>query len=242
MAGVQDHYETLLADHYTWMFGVPFEQKVEEQAGLLRRAGVDAPGTAIDLGCGSGFQSMALCRLGARKVYAVDTSRKLLDELAGRADGVPVETVHGDLLAFRSLVRAVPDTIVCMGDTLTHLPDRRAVDDLFGMVAAVLPTGGRFVLGYRDLDHPLAGVDRFIPLRGTADKIMTCFLEHQGDVVMVHDLVHVRDDDGWRLFKSVYPKLVLPLAEIRRSLEAHGLDVTFEETARGMSLLGMRRV
>jgi hypothetical protein len=32
---VARHYETLLAEYYTWMFGVPFRAKVEEQREAL---------------------------------------------------------------------------------------------------------------------------------------------------------------------------------------------------------------
>ena len=34
---VTQHYESLLAANYTWMFGVPFDAKVAEQRDLLRR-------------------------------------------------------------------------------------------------------------------------------------------------------------------------------------------------------------
>ncbi len=95
----QHHYDGLLAEHYTWMCGVPFADKVAEQADLLRRAGVAAPG----------------------------------------------------------------------------------------------------------------GLDRFIPLRADADRIMTCFLESNGsESVMVHDLIHVRQGETWTLRKSAYPKLFPP--------------------------------
>ena len=35
MSNVATHYEQLLAEHYVWMFGVSFEQKVAEQKALL---------------------------------------------------------------------------------------------------------------------------------------------------------------------------------------------------------------
>jgi hypothetical protein len=31
MSAVTDHYQQLLSEHYVWMFGVPFEEKVAEQ-------------------------------------------------------------------------------------------------------------------------------------------------------------------------------------------------------------------
>ncbi|MGZ5921395.1 MAG: class I SAM-dependent methyltransferase, partial [Rhizomicrobium sp.] len=55
------HYDELLAEHYSWMVGVPFAQKVAEQKALLLELGLGAGqrGVAIDLGCGSGYQAVA---------------------------------------------------------------------------------------------------------------------------------------------------------------------------------------
>jgi hypothetical protein len=60
----QEHYENLLADHYEWMFGLPFEAKVAEQKAILDEFGGPdvSGGLAVDLGCGSGFQSIAFPR------------------------------------------------------------------------------------------------------------------------------------------------------------------------------------
>jgi len=122
MTTVREHYDALLAEHYSRMFG-DFETKVAEQRALLERLGVTAssPGAlAVDLGCGPGFQSIALARLGYR-VLAVDFSQRLLDELIGRTRGVAVEAIAGDI---RDVARLVPEGVelaVCMGDTLAHL-------------------------------------------------------------------------------------------------------------------------
>src|SRR5216683_7905427 len=81
----QQHYENLLADHYEWMFGLPFEAKVEEQETILEAfIGKNVTGgLAVDLGCGSGFQSVALSNRGY-KFLAIDTSDKLLHSLSAR--------------------------------------------------------------------------------------------------------------------------------------------------------------
>jgi len=76
---VENHYATLLADHYDWMFGVSFETKVMEQTVLLKEilGPITGHPVALDLGCGSGFQSVALADLGY-SVVAVDMCDKLL--------------------------------------------------------------------------------------------------------------------------------------------------------------------
>ena len=241
MASVQAHYDHLLAQHYTWMFGVSFADEVAEQKALLQEAGVSAPGVALDLGCGSGFQSVALAALGADRVHAFDTSRALLAELEGHAQGLPITTHDADLTAFDAVIAGELETVVCMGDTLTHLSSRDQVAALFGKVGAALSKTGRFVLGYRDLSVPPTGLDRFIPVQSGDDRIMTCFLEDAGDRVLVHDLVHVRGATGWTLHRSAYPKLKLPLEDIKARLGAAGLKVGFEATRRGMIVLSATR-
>ena len=37
MSTVTDHYRQLLSEHYAWMFGVSFKEKVDEQKALLDR-------------------------------------------------------------------------------------------------------------------------------------------------------------------------------------------------------------
>lgn len=203
-----DHYDRFLAEHYTWMLGGDLDALAAVQHAALSEWGV-TPGSAIgpaagslavDLGCGPGHASLALAGLGFDSVLAVDLSRPLLDELAAHADRVPaVRAVRADVrTALRDLVRpGSAGAVVCLGDTLTHLPTRGDVAALFADVAAALAPEGTAVFAYRDLTVPLTGTDRFLPVRATEDRIMTCFLEYPDDyndyTVVVHDLIHTRD-------------------------------------------------
>lgn len=211
----QEHYESLLADHYEWMFGLPFEAKVAEQKAVLDEfAGTDVTGgLAVDLGCGPGFQSFALSDRGYQ-VIAIDTSEKLLRNLSARVGSRNIVTKHADLRELDSLVRpASVEIAICMGDTLTHLPSRAEVSRLFQSVANTLKPGGRIVVTYRDLaSAELFALDRFIPVRSDDRRVMTCFLKYEtAETVVVHDLINVRDDDGdWTLHKSSYKNLRLP--------------------------------
>jgi len=226
MTTVREHYDALLAEHYSRMFG-DFEVKAAEQGALLERLGVTAasPGAlAVDLGCGSGFQSVALARLGYR-VLAVDFSRRLLDELTARTRGLAVEAVAGDI---RDVARLAPQGItlaVCMGDTLSHLEHEADLDRVFQGVARRLVVGGRLVLSFRDLSGELRDLDRVIPVGAWDDLVMTCFLEYEDASVKVHDLVWVRQPDGWRLRKGMYRKLRLAPARVAERMIAAGFAV-----------------
>jgi len=242
MTTVREHYDALLAEHYSRMFG-DFEVKAAEQRALLERLGVTAasPGAlAVDLGCGSGFQSVALARLGYR-VLAVDFSRRLLDELTARTRGLAVESVAGDI---RDVARLAPQGItlaVCMGDTLSHLEREADLDRLFQGVASRLVRGGRLVLSFRDLSGELRDLDRVIPVGAWDDLVVTCFLEYEDASVKVHDLVWVRQPDGWRFRKGMYRKLRLAPAQVTARLIAAGFAVERHDAPGGMvALVGVR--
>ncbi len=245
-ATAQEHYENLLADHYEWMFGLPFEAKVAEQKAILDEFAESegAGGLALDLGCGSGFQSFALSDRGY-EVLAIDTSEKLLSKLAARVGSRNIVTKHADLRELDSLVRPGSAAIaVCMGDTLSHLRGRTEVSQLFQSVARALKPRGKFVITYRDLaSGELSGLDRFIPVRSDDRRVMTCFLEYETvETVVVHDLIHLRDDDGkWTLHKSSYRKLRIPVEWVVTELSSSGLPVTGRDKGRMATIAATRK-
>ncbi|MGK4003372.1 class I SAM-dependent methyltransferase [Sorangium sp. So ce1036] len=242
MPTVADHYDRLLAAHYSRMFG-DHDAKVAEQRALLERLGLRPEGSAeaLDLGCGSGFQSIALAQLGF-KVRAVDLSDKLLGELAARRGQLPIDVVQGDLLDALERPGPPAELAVCMGDTLPHLGSKADVERMFAGCRRRLAPGGRLALTFRDLTRELEGVDRFIPVHDSADVIMTCFLEYEPETVKVHDLVHTRSpqDGRWTLSASFYRKLRLSPDWVSERLEAAGLRVCHREIARGLVTLVAR--
>jgi SAM-dependent methyltransferase len=225
MNRVRDHYERLLAAHYTWMLG-DFDAAVQREQARLRSAGVGsarAGQVALDLGAGSGVHSVALAKLGY-EVVAVDLSLSLLNELAARRGALPIRCLEADLTALPSGVPHDAAVVTCMGDTLLHLPSKDAVGDVLRAAHGRLSSGGRFVASFRDLTTELRGTERFLEVRSSNDRILTCFLEYGPDRVTVHDLLHLRDADGWQLRKGAYDKLRLAPGWVEQALRGAGLS------------------
>jgi len=244
MAPVTRHYDDLLAPHYSWMNGMPLADKVAEQQLLLAELGLTAgpKGAAVDLGSGPGYQSFALANLGYQTVVAIDTSRHLLDELEAARANYPVQVVLADLRAFPGFVeRGTADAIVCMGDTLTHLESRADISRLFLDAHEALAPGGHLVLTFRDLSIDLNGLDRFLPVRADDHRIMVCALDYEPESVVVNDLVHVRDGDGWTLHKSSYRKLRLVPATLAKELEEIGFIIDHDRPAGRMHAIAARK-
>ena len=164
MATVIEHYESHLAACYTWIYG-GMDTNLENNRQFFSECGLklQSESTAIDLGCGSGFQSIPLAELGYQ-VTAIDLSPILLEELNKQKGDLPIQTVQDDLLLFEQHCSKA-DLVVCMGDTLTHLVSLNQVDGLMGKIYHILSEGGQLILTFRDLTVELEDLDRFIPVR-----------------------------------------------------------------------------
>ena len=235
MKSVRKHYDEFLAPVYSWILG-NFENAYQTNVELFARLGLSAEGgdLAVDLGCGPGCQSLPLAERGF-SVVAIDFCQELLDELMGRSGDLPISTVCDDLSKFSKYIDEPPKLVVCMGDTLVHLPDVASVEQLIDRVSSALRPGGTFIYSIRDyVSEGPTGADRFVPIRADDERIFTCFLDYRDDVVHVHDVLYTKESGEWTLHISDYLKLRLDTAEINSRLQSNGLNISQQMTERGM--------
>lgn len=207
MANVKEHYDNLLAHYYSWICGGS-ELKFEENRKFFQSHGIRPAlsGVAVDLGAGSGFQSIPLSQSGF-KVIALDLSHDLLMELKSQAEGLSIVTIEDNLSNFTEHIPRNIELIVCMGDTITHLRTLEEVQILLEDACRAIEDNGHLILGFRDLTTELKNLDRFIPVRSGSEKIFTCFLEYEKNYVKVHDIIHEKTGDRWMMKKSYFRKL-----------------------------------
>ncbi len=229
----KEHYENHLAEYYSWMFG-DFEEKLEENEKFFQSHNIKPADndTAIDLGAGSGFQSIPLAKQGF-KVIAVDFSKKLLDELNKLKGTLNIKTVEADIMNFGNYSDYKPSLIVCMGDTLTHLKSLYDLKKLINNIKKILSPEGKVILSFRDLSNELKGESRFIPVRSDDNTIFTCFLEYEKDFVNVHDIIHKKKNGEWIQKISSYIKLKLSLEQVKEYLELKGFSITYTNYLKG---------
>jgi 2-polyprenyl-3-methyl-5-hydroxy-6-metoxy-1,4-benzoquinol methylase len=242
MSTVAEHYERHLGPIYLWMAG---GAEAALAAGSAEIEALNLPAArgdvVLDLGAGFGMHAIPLARRGAR-VTAIDSSAELLRTLTELGRDLPVRAVNGDLLDFQSHVAEAPSAILCMGDTITHLPDFGAVEKLVERASIALPRGGILLFSFRDYTVPLTGEQRFIPVRSDEVRILTCFLEYEAEAVLVHDILHERTAEGWQTRVSHYRKLRLSPERLTDCLQSNGFNVRREAGVRGMVRLVARRV
>ncbi len=241
MASVKEHYDNLLAPYYSWICGGS-DVKFDENRSFFQAHNVSPEHSAIavDLGAGSGFQSIPLAESGFN-VIALDTSHGLLGELKENAGSLPIVTIQDNLLNFTEHSPAKVEIIVCMGDTLTHLKTLEEVRKLFKNIYSALEEKGRLILGFRDMTTELTELDRFIPVRSDSKRIFTCFLEFEKNHVKVHDIVHVKTDDRWHMKKSFYRKLRISMQWTKECLLRTSFKVEMYDIRSGMVLIIARK-
>jgi 2-polyprenyl-3-methyl-5-hydroxy-6-metoxy-1,4-benzoquinol methylase len=236
------HYETLLAPIYRWMLG-DFSLAIERSRQELTDLGVlparERGARGLDLGAGLGLQTIPLAK-GGYAMTALDSSRELLRELAASCPEATI--VGGDLRDTAALVRGAFDAIVCMGDTLTHLPSVVDVERLLRDCWERLAPGGTLALTFRDYASAVrASTDRFILVRSDAERILTCCLDYETDRVSVTDIVHQKSAEGWRLTASEYPKLRLSRDLVTALIRNNGAEILKSESKAGRIAIVARK-
>lgn len=125
------------------MHGVHFEQGKElEELDLVFpgfRKGLVGK-TVLDFGCGLGYQSVAFCQAGARRVIGLDINQKSIDAAAQRASRMGLN----DRIAF---VDRLPEGLKCdvivSQNSFEHFIDAETV--LASMRSALDPNGELFI-------------------------------------------------------------------------------------------------
>ena len=230
----KEHYEKHLADFYSWMIGDVQSNSIEFQ-NLLKSNGIK-PGTtkvAIDLGAGNGIQSIALKDLGY-KVTAIDFNRQLLNELKSNPNAKGINIEVEDITKVSKFDYLRPELIACCGDTITHLESKNQIEKLIKDVSRILENEGNLILSFRDYSKEFDDKQRFIPVKSSSERILTCILEYGTEKVKVTDLLYERSDEGWSQKVSSYEKVRLDSGIVIQRLEENGMEIKLNKTINRM--------
>ncbi len=172
--------------------------------------------TLLELGCGTGAILAGLA--GRFAVTGIDRSPEMLEVAARRLPGIPL--VQADITRFQLGTRF--DAVICVFDTLNHLPTFEQWLALFGRAREHLTDGGLFVFDVNTTGRMrrLHSSDRYVEDFGP--NVFSMQVEpFDGDVSLWTTTIFESTGDGtYRQHQERILELAVPLAQIRRALAA----------------------
>jgi SAM-dependent methyltransferase len=187
-----------LASSYDAM--TDFQNRIVREEPVLR-AFVDRHGvrTAIDAGSGTGALAILLARLGVA-VTAVDVSAAMLRGVETNAlrFGLQVGTLREDLSGLSPANLPRSDALLCMGNTLAHLPGPAALADAFRAFHSVIRPGGVLVCQVLNYSRILTARERVQNIRESDGVTFVRFYDFEPDRLIFNILRIERGESGLR--------------------------------------------
>lgn len=179
----------------------------------------------VDLCCGTGQAAKSFRKLGF-EVTAVDLSPHMLRRAEMNLRSVDGEMAFHTVLADASTWRAAPGTfgaVVCLHDSMNHLPDFDTVDRVLQGVAVALRPGGLFVFDVTTL----VGLQRMTDSSSYSHDDCAFTLTRFFDVFQTRGLVSWRGflaqgDGTFRRFENYIQNLYYDRPRLLSALERHG--------------------
>jgi glycine/sarcosine N-methyltransferase len=167
-----------LAGMYDAMTDFDARQKKEEPA-YRRLVNLHQIRTALDAGCGTGFHSLLLSRLGV-EVTATDVSGEMVERVRhhARDAGLAVTTVQSDFRTLASRVAAPFDAIFCLGNSLPHLLAEEDLGSALKNFHTLLRPGGVVILQILNYERILAGRERVLNVRTSGGATYVRFYDY----------------------------------------------------------------
>ena len=173
-----------------------------------------AAASLLELGCGTGAILAGLAPY--LKVTGLDQSPEMLALAAGRVPSARL--VRADMTRF-----ALPDrfdVVICMFDTLNHLPEFESWQALFGRADEHLTDGGMFIFDVNTAGRlrRLDGAPCYLEEFDGNLVVMTVRAEGAGLSMWETRIFERLDGDLYRLHHERIRELGVPLGQIRAAL------------------------
>jgi glycine/sarcosine N-methyltransferase len=141
-----------LAENYSLLFPLN-----DRQRGFFEHLVAARPaGSVLDVGCGTGEHLSWFSARGLR-AYGLEPDARMFQQLERRRwPGAAPTLVQAGVESLPGALGANVDLVLCLGNTLSHLPDSHAVQRAVRCMAQVLEPGGRLVVQCVNFDRILA--------------------------------------------------------------------------------------
>lgn len=105
-----------------------------------------------------------------------------------------------------------------------------------------LPTASHVQVSASPAAKPLEAEQRFLPVRSSATRIFSCFLEYSDSHLTVNDILYEWSGTDWKLSISSYNKVRISPEWVTDTLRERGFAARWEPTDSGMVRVVANRV
>ncbi len=163
-----DFYEELSA---TYDRMTRFESRLEKEMAILR-LWVDRYSikSVLDVACGTGLHVIALRKLGV-DATGVDLSDSMIQKARAnsRANSVEARFITSSMTNLRDTIRNEFDAVLCLGNSIPHLLNKRDLIGALGSFASVLKPDGLLLLQLLNYKRILASGNRIVGIHSDGD-------------------------------------------------------------------------
>ena len=168
----------ILAGEYDEMtsFDARLERETKVFEKLIKEKSINK---ALDAGCGSGFLSILLSKLGV-DVTGVDASEAMIEKAVSNSKrfDLNIKFIHSDFINLKKIFDGEFDCVFCLGNTLVHMTGEKELLLALRSFYNVLKPGGTIVVQILNYDKILSKKERIINVKETESKIFVRFYDH----------------------------------------------------------------
>ena len=210
-----------LADLYDGM--TQFSARLDAQRALMTELLLRHPARrVVDMGCGTGVHAVALAQLGV-DVTGIDVSEGMLEKARAHAAaaGVTVEFLPGDFLS--AIPRPPADLILCLGNSIPHLPSQDALSAVLAHWGAMRAPRGSVLVQLLNYRRVLDAGERIVNIRRDGDATIIRFYDFL-DERLRFNILTIQGVDG-RFSHDLQSTLLFPFR--REHFESAARDAGF---------------
>jgi 2-polyprenyl-3-methyl-5-hydroxy-6-metoxy-1,4-benzoquinol methylase len=186
-----------LASSYDAMTG--FEKRFgQEEAAFRQLVEQYSIRTALDAGCGTGFHSLILSRLGVR-VTGVDVSSEMLEQAKNhaRALGLNAQFVRSTFENLGENVSERFDGVFCLGNSLPHVLSREELQRTLGGFHRLLNPRGVLIIQMLNYDRIMTRRERVQSVKEESGTIFVRFYDFEDELLRFNILRLKRTHSGF---------------------------------------------
>jgi SAM-dependent methyltransferase len=236
-------YDSLSADYDRF---VNWPARLAAEMPLLEKELASAGARSVlDAACGTGRHAIELARRGFT-LSAADPSAGMIAQARENAAAAAEIGVRFEQAGFGGMESvfgtAAFDALLCLGNSLPHVPDPAGVSAAMKDFAACLKSGGLLILQNRNFDRVLSRHERWIEPQGRIENgrewLFLRFYDFETDGSLTFHVATLRREAGGPWEQSVSSTRLWPLrqADLVNSLATGGFAISKQYgSARGES-------